>query len=220
MIICENVCKIYGNLSSENFVKALDNINLKIDDGEFVSIIGKSGSGKTTLLNVLGTVSKPTSGCVLINDVNMSEKKSKELSEFRNKQIGFIFQSFYLENSLNALENVALPMMINRKERKEYTERAEYMLKLVGLENRIKHRPSELSGGERQRVCIARAFVNNPQIILADEPTGNLDEKTGKEVMDNILKLSENKTLILVTHDMDMARLAPRTIKLADGKII
>ncbi len=220
MILCESICKTYGKTDSSVFVKALDDINLNIEDGEFVSIIGKSGAGKSTLLKILGTILRPSEGRLIIDGLDVTKMKPGDLSEFRNKHIGFIYQSFMLEESLTAIENVALPLMISGFKKKEYVAKALDMLRMVGLEQRSGHKPSELSGGERQRVCIARALINDPSIILADEPTGNLDEKTGKEIMDNILRMSKGKTLILVTHDMDLAAMAPRKLVLHDGKLV
>ena len=220
MILCESICKTYGKTDSSVFVKALDDINLNIEDGEFVSIIGKSGAGKSTLLKILGTILRPSEGRLIIDGLDVTKMKPGDLSEFRNKHIGFIYQSFMLEESLTAIENVALPLMISGLKKKEYVAKALDMLRMVGLEQRSGHKPSELSGGERQRVCIARALINDPSIILADEPTGNLDEKTGKEIMDNILRMSKGKTLILVTHDMDLAAMAPRKLVLHDGKLV
>jgi putative ABC transport system ATP-binding protein len=220
MILCESICKTYGKTDSSVFVKALEDINLNIEDGEFVSIIGKSGAGKSTLLKILGTILRPSEGRLIIDGLDVTKMKPGDLSEFRNKHIGFIYQSFMLEESLTAIENVALPLMISGLKKKEYVAKALDMLRMVGLEQRSGHKPSELSGGERQRVCIARALINDPSIILADEPTGNLDEKTGKEIMDNILRMSKGKTLILVTHDMDLAAMAPRKLVLHDGKLV
>ncbi len=219
MIQLYNVSKIYDEKNTEAAVKALNDINLKIYDGEFVSIMGKSGSGKSTLLNVIGTLITPSAGKVTINDTDILSMKSTEKSVFRNKYLGYIYQSFMLEKSLTALENVEIPLLISGIKTKESREKAAEMLEKVGLKDRLKHYPSKLSGGEKQRVCIARALVNDPQILLADEPTGNLDVKTGKDVFEMMLDMVRGKTFILVTHDPELASKAQRQIYISDGMV-
>ncbi|HDI02801.1 MAG TPA: ABC transporter ATP-binding protein, partial [Candidatus Aenigmarchaeota archaeon] len=202
-------------------VPALKGINLKIKRNEFVSIVGASGSGKSTLLNVMCCLSRPTEGKVLIEGKDTAKMSDDELAVIRGEKIGFVFQTFNLIQRLTALENVMLPMWFLGKGEMERKERAKKLLEMVGLGHRIKHKPSELSGGERQRVAIARALANDPPIIVGDEPTGNLDSKTGKEII-NIFKelYKQGRTIILVTHDMSIARQAKRRIYLKDGKII
>jgi putative ABC transport system ATP-binding protein len=219
VIELKDVCKDYG--IGESKVKAVCDINLKIRKSEIVAIMGPSGSGKSTLLDILGCLDRPTRGKVVIDGVDVSKLDENGLAKIRREKIGFIFQFFYLIPSLTALKNVELPMTflgsIKNKERK-----ANELLKMVGLEGRINHRPNQLSGGESQRVAIARALANEPQIILADEPTGNLDSKSGKEVMEILVNLNKERgvTLIIVTHDPSIAKHAERVINLKDGKII
>lgn len=221
IIRCVNVSKSYNpGIAAE--VKALKNINLKINSGERVAIIGPSGSGKSTLLHLIGCLDKPTKGKIFIAGKDTSKLTDDELARIRREKIGFVFQFFYLFPTLTALENVMLPMVFTKRNRLERRERAKKLLKLVGLEKRFHHYPLQLSGGERQRVAIARAMANNPEIILADEPTGNLDSKSGKDVIKILTKLNEKEgvTLVLVTHDKFIASHAKRIIKLKDGKII
>lgn len=219
LIELKNVKKVYRMGKVD--VPALKGINLKIKRNEFVSIVGASGSGKSTLLNVMCCLSRPTEGKVLIEGKDTAKMSDDELAVIRGEKIGFVFQTFNLIQRLTALENVMLPMWFLGKGEKERKERAKKLLEMVGLGHRIKHKPSELSGGERQRVAIARALANDPPIIVGDEPTGNLDSKTGKEII-NIFKelYKQGRTIILVTHDMSIARQAKRRIYLKDGKII
>jgi len=207
----------YYQIGTE-IVKALRNINLSILKNEYVAIMGPSGSGKSTLMNLLGCLDTPTSGQYFLNNKDVSRMSDNELAKVRNKEIGFVFQTFNLMPRYNALDNVILPLIYSGKKKNERIERGIEVLNNVGLSDRIKHKPNELSGGQRQRVAIARAMVNNPSIILADEPTGNLDSKTSIEIMhllDEIHK--KGNTIILVTHEEDIAKFANRIIKLKDG---
>ena len=216
-----NVVKVY-RLGEGVEVPALRGVSLKIDKGEFVSVQGPSGSGKTTLLNMIGGLDKPTKGRVIIDGVDITDLGEKELAHFRREKIGFIFQTYNLVPLLTALENVELPMMLSGKfSESEVRRRAEELLALVGLEDRMHHRPTQLSGGEQQRVAIARALANEPAIILADEPTGNLDSKTGYEIFGLLRKLSEERgaTVIVVTHNLELANLTDRIIYLRDGRV-
>jgi len=203
-------------------LRVLNGINLKVKKSEVVAIMGPSGSGKSTMLHMLGCLDRPTRGKVIIDGVDVSRLGDDELAKIRREKIGFVFQFFYLIPSLTALKNVELPLTFVKGTAKDKEVRAKELLKMVGLENRMNHRPSQMSGGESQRVAIARALANNPQIILADEPTGNLDSKSGKEVIEILVKLNKEKgvTLILVTHDSSIARHAERVINLKDGNII
>ena len=205
----------------DNVVHALDDISFSIEPHEFVAIVGPSGSGKSTLMNIIGCLDIATSGTYKLLGQEISEYDDNELSEFRNKTIGFIFQRFNLLNKLTALENVEMPLIYQGVSGKERKERAVMELENVGLENRMKHTPMELSGGQQQRVAIARALITRPSLILADEPTGNLDSKTGIEVL-NILEDLNRKgnTIILITHDMNIAKHSKRIIRIRDGKII
>jgi len=214
------VSKIYK--MDEVEVKALDGIDMKVEKGDFVAIIGPSGSGKSTLLHMIGLLDRPTIGKVFLDGIDISKFNDNELARLRGNKIGFVFQFFNLYPILTALENIELPMMINEKNKTERRKRALELLKIVGLEKRAEHLPSQLSGGERQRVAIARALANNPSLILADEPTGNLDSKAGKEIIELLDKLQEEegKTIIMVTHDVNIAKYAERLIYLKDGKII
>ena len=199
----------------------LDDINLKIEKGEFVAIVGPSGSGKSTLMNMIGGLDRPSSGCVIIDNEDISSFKDNTMSKFRNGKIGFVFQSFNLEPTLTALENVMMPMIIRGVSEKERKARAKEVLTLLGLSDRLNHKPTELSGGQRQRVSISRALVNNPKIILADEPTGNLDSKSGKAAMEILIGLKEKGyTIVMVTHNVNEAAYADRVIKISDGKIV
>ncbi len=202
-------------------VQALRDVNLEIDEGEYLAIVGSSGSGKSTLLNMLGCLDTPTSGAVFIDDVNTISLSENELAEIRREKIGFIFQHFNLIHSLNALENVALPMFFAGVSSEERIKRAAELLTKVGLGERLHHKPSEMSGGQQQRVAIARALSNNPAIIIGDEPTGNLDSASGDAIMDILEGLSrEGKTVILVTHDAEIAAHAQRIIRMKDGRFI
>jgi putative ABC transport system ATP-binding protein len=219
IIELKDIKKVYQ--MDEVEVKALNNVDLKINKNEFVAIMGPSGSGKSTLLHMIGCLDRPSSGKIFINGVDISKLNDSELARLRGKEIGFVFQVFNLYPTLTALENVELPMMIVEKNKKERKERALELLKTVGLEERAEHLPSELSGGERQRVAIARALANDPNIILADEPTGNLDSKSGYEVMKIFTNLKKSgKTLIIVTHDQYIASHAKSIVKIKDGEII
>jgi len=213
----ENICKKY--YLDEIEIEVLKNINLSINQGEFVEIMGPSGSGKTTLMSILGCLDSPTSGNYYLENQNVSHLTDNELAKIRNKKIGFVFQTFNLLSKSNALENVKLPLIYGRVKNKN--ELAEQALNIVGLSDRKKHKPAELSGGQRQRVAIARAIVTTPSIIMADEPTGNLDSKTGLEIMNIFCELhKKGVTIILVTHEQDIAKYAKRKIYLKDGLII
>lgn len=218
VITMKNLSKIYK--MGDNVVKALDGINLNVDEGEFVSIVGPSGSGKSTLMNIIGCLDVMTEGEYYLNGNDTRKLSENKLAELRSSEIGFIFQSFNLLQKLSALENVELPMIYKGVPAKERYSRAVELLTMVGLEKRIHHKPTELSGGQQQRVAIARALANNPHLILADEPTGNLDSQSGKEVMKIIKELNDRgNTIILITHDINIANQAKRTIKIMDGKI-
>lgn len=210
-------------LTKENKVEALKNINLEINEGDFVALIGASGSGKSTLLNLIGLLDIPNKndGELIVDDHNSQDLNGKELSHLRRDTIGFVFQSFNLLPKLNALENVMLPMRYAKVKSKKRKERALHLLKVMGLTKRIKHKPAELSGGEKQRVAIARALANNPKIILADEPTGNLDSKSGAEILKILKNLNrkEKVTMIIVTHDQLIADMTDKIIKLKDGEL-
>lgn len=201
-------------------IAALKDVSLTIEKGEYVALMGPSGSGKSTLMNILGCLDSPTAGSYKLNNTEVSEMSDDELAFVRNKEIGFIFQTFNLLPRLTALENVALPMVYAGMGKAERTARAEQVMEMVGLTNRMHHKPNELSGGQRQRVAIARALVNNPSIILADEPTGNLDTKTSYEIMAIMEEISSHgNTVIIVTHEEDIARHAKRILRLRDGLI-
>lgn len=216
MIKLENINKTY-KLGNEK-IQALDNVNLNIKEGEFVSIIGTSGSGKSTLMNIIGLLDKPTSGKYYLNNELVNKLNDNELSHLRNKYIGFVFQSFNLLPKLTALENVMVPLLYQGYSNKEASSLAKETLKKLGLSSRCNHLPNELSGGQMQRVSIARAIVTNPTLLLADEPTGSLDSKTSKEIM-NIFEELNNKgqTIILITHDMTVASRAKKIYKIKDG---
>lgn len=219
VIKCENVWKIF-NQGEPSEVQALRGVNLEVKDGEMVGIMGASGSGKSTLLNLLGALDKPTKGRILIDGQNIANMDENHLALLRRKKIGFVFQSYNLINSLTALQNVELPMIFDGKSQKEREKRAKDLLTEVGLEKRIGTRPNKLSGGENQRVAIARALANNPAVILADEPTGNLDSKSGKNILEILKKLNkDNRTIVIITHDQKIAKQAKRIVRIADGKI-
>lgn len=218
LIEIQDMHKIYN--PGENEVRALDGVSLQIEKGEFVAIIGQSGSGKSTLMNMLGCLDTPTSGTYILNGCDVSGMSDDELSDIRNQEIGFIFQGFNLIAALTAVENVELPLIyrgVGKRERQELSVKA---LSKVGLGHRLDHRPSEMSGGQQQRVAIARAIAQAPPVILADEPTGNLDSGSSKEILEILKELHEDgRTVILITHDNEIAAQAKRVIKIKDGKI-
>ena len=219
LIEIKDMHKIYN--PGENEVRALDGVDLSIDDKEFVAIIGQSGSGKSTLMNMLGCLDVPTSGSYYLHGQDVSQMLDDELSDIRNKEIGFIFQGFNLISNLTALENVELPLIYRGVGKKERTELAKVALEKVGLGNRMSHKPTEMSGGQQQRVAIARAIAQAPPIILADEPTGNLDSRSSEEIMGILKDLhEEGRTVILITHDNGIAARAKRVIRISDGRII
>ncbi len=219
LITIRDMCKIYN--PGENEVRALDHVDLKIDSNEFVAIIGQSGSGKSTLMNMLGCLDVPTSGSYFLNGQNVSCLSDDELSDIRNKEIGFIFQGFNLIAGLTALQNVELPLIYRGVSKKERLQLSEAALRKVGLQDRMEHKPSEMSGGQQQRVAIARAIAQAPPIILADEPTGNLDSGSTREIMEILKGLhKEGRTVILITHDNEIALRAKRMIRIMDGKIV
>jgi len=219
IIKLDNICKTYK--MGEVDVEALCNISMEIKRGEFVAIQGPSGSGKSTMVNSIGALDVPTKGRIFLDGKDISRMSESTLAQIRGRKIGFVFQQFNLINTLPALENVMLPMMFQNIPKDERIKRATGLLQMVGLGNRLNHKPTELSGGEQQRVAIARALANDPEVILADEPTGNLDTKTGMKVMDFLKKLhKEGKTIILVTHDDYLARAAQRIEYLKDGRIV
>lgn len=219
MISVKNLKKTYF-LGGEE-VHALDDVSLSIKEHEFVAIIGQSGSGKSTFMNMLGCLDRPDSGEITLDGTDILKCKEKELSVIRNKKIGFIFQQFHLLPKLSALENVELPLIYQGMPTKKRREKAVKALKAVGLEKRMNHKPNQLSGGQQQRVAIARALVGEPSLILADEPTGNLDYRSGKEIMMLLHNLyEEGNTIVLITHDNNVAMEAPRQVQISDGKII
>ncbi|MDE5807065.1 MAG: ABC transporter ATP-binding protein [Muribaculaceae bacterium] len=219
IITLKNVCKVYRTKEVETL--ALENVNLHIREGEFVSIMGPSGCGKSTLLNIIGLLDKPTEGTITILDTTAGKMKDTQLSKFRNTNIGFVFQSFHLIPSLNVSDNVALPLSYRRGiSRREREEKVAEVLTRLGLSHRMRHFPAQLSGGQCQRVAIARAIIGNPRIILADEPTGNLDSKMGQEVMDILHNLNkeDGRTIVMVTHNEHQARTTDRIIRFFDGR--
>jgi putative ABC transport system ATP-binding protein len=218
MIKLIGINKIYRTNEIETL--ALENVNLDVAKGEFVSIMGPSGCGKSTLLNIMGLLDAPSSGKIEINGTSVESMKDKELAAFRNKTLGFVFQSFHLINSLNVIDNVELPLLYRKMAAKERTRLAKEVLDRVGLSHRMRHMPTQLSGGQCQRVAIARAIVGNPEIILADEPTGNLDSKMGAEVMELLHKLNkeDGRTIVMVTHNEEQAKQTSRTIRFFDGR--
>ena len=218
LIKVEDLCKVYN--PGENEVHALDHVNLEIQTGEFVAIIGQSGSGKSTFMNMLGCLDVPTSGKYYLNGTDVSTMKDNDLSEVRNREIGFIFQGFNLIANLNAIENVELPLIYRGIERKTRHKLAIESLKMVGMEKRMHHKPNEMSGGQQQRVAIARAIAAKPPVILADEPTGNLDSASSKEILGILKDLHKSgRTVILITHDNGIAAQAKRVVRIMDGKI-
>ncbi|MPM57970.1 putative ABC transporter ATP-binding protein YknY [bioreactor metagenome] len=220
LIDARNISKIY-NEDSEAEVKALDDVSLTVEEGEFIAVLGQSGSGKSTLMNILGCLDIPTYGSYLLNGEAVNEMKPSMLSRIRSREIGFVFQGFNLIPALTAFENVELPLIYQGTPQKERRERTALALDEVGLFERMHHKPSEMSGGQQQRVAIARAIVTNPPIIMADEPTGNLDSKSGSEIMRKLMELNnEGNTVLLITHDQKLAHMAKRIVTLQDGKII
>jgi putative ABC transport system ATP-binding protein len=218
LVELRNVSKIY--LLGEEEIRALDDVSLDIGEGEFISIIGPSGSGKSTLMHILGCLDSPTKGTIQLDGVMIQHATARQLASIRNRKIGFVFQFFNLLPKLSVLQNVELPMIYSGVSGKERRERALEALELVDLANRARHRPSQLSGGQQQRAAIARALVNHPRIVFADEPTGNLDSHTGDAILQLFRKLSqEGRTIVLVTHDPEIAAVTPRRIEIRDGKI-
>lgn len=220
MITLTNINKLYR--TSEVETQALSSVSLTIDKGEFVSIMGPSGCGKSTLLNIIGLLDNATSGTVYLDEVAIIGKNDKEVAEFRNRKLGFIFQSFHLISSLNVFENIELPLLYRKEDStSEVEKKVRAVLEKVHMSHRMKHFPAQLSGGQCQRVAIARAIVGNPRLVLADEPTGNLDSKMGKEIMDILIQLNkEGTTIVMVTHDAKIAERTNRIIHMSDGKIV
>jgi putative ABC transport system ATP-binding protein len=218
LIELRNVSKIY-QLGGEE-IRALDDVSADIEAGEFISIIGPSGSGKSTLMHIVGCLDSPTKGTIKLDGLEIQGASPRELARLRNQKIGFVFQFFNLLPKLTVLQNVELPMVYSGKPAGERRQRALDALKMVGLENRAKHRPLQISGGQQQRAAIARALVNDPKIIFADEPTGNLDSQTGEAILELFRQLSKaGRTIVLVTHDPEIAALTPRRIEIRDGRI-
>ncbi|NDV59876.1 ABC transporter ATP-binding protein [Bacteroides sp. 519] len=219
IINLEGITKIYHTDEVETI--ALENVNLEVEQGEFLSVMGPSGCGKSTMLNITGLLDLPSEGKVYIDNIDTSGMKDGPMAEFRNKTLGFVFQSFHLINSLNVLDNVEMPLLYRKSSEKQRRELAKEVLEKVGLTHRMRHYPTQLSGGQCQRVAIARAIVGNPKIILADEPTGNLDSKMGREIMDILHKLNkEGTTIVMVTHDEHLAKETGRIIRFFDGRRI
>lgn len=216
MISVQNLCKTYG--SGEGAVNALRSVDLAIDDGELVAIVGKSGSGKSTLLNLLGGLDSATSGRIIYNDIDITKMKETALADFRLHKIGFVFQFYDLIPELTAEENILLPAQLAKNKQADLSALAERL----GISDRLKHYPSQLSGGQQQRAAIARALINNPDVLLCDEPTGNLDQKTGDDVMELLLQLNkiEKRTIVIVTHNPEISARCGRTIEIADGTLI
>ncbi|WP_438988582.1 ABC transporter ATP-binding protein [Polaribacter sp.] len=219
MIVSKNIHKYYGD------VEVLKGVDLQIEKGEIVAIVGPSGAGKTTLLQIIGTLDKPLKEQdfqLSVNSISLKDLSDKELSSFRNNHIGFIFQFHQLLPEFTALENVCIPAFIAKKSKKETEEKAKELLAFLGLSHRINHKPNELSGGEQQRVAVARALINNPSVILADEPSGNLDSESAKNLHELFFKLRDKfgQTFVLVTHNKELAKMADRTLTMKDGKII
>ena len=221
IILTQDLTKIYGLGDAE--VHALDGVDVRIDEGEFVAIMGPSGSGKSTLMNILGCLDRPTEGKYFLAGEDVSQMDKNQLADIRNRRLGFIFQSYNLLAQTTALENVMLPMLYTRNESlttEQQKEKAHKSLTMVGLADRVHHKPQELSGGQMQRVAIARALINDPLLILADEPTGNLDSRSGVEIMELLQALhNEGRTIVMVTHDDDIAQFADRTIRFRDGQV-
>ncbi len=218
MIQLKEIQKVYRTKTVETI--ALENVNLEIGRGEFVSVMGPSGCGKSTLLNIIGLLDKPSQGEVSFQDKNTRQLSDKEAARMRNQNIGFIFQSFHLINALNVFDNVSMPLLYSRMTASERKTRTQEVLEMVGLSHRMRHFPAELSGGQSQRVAIARAIAGNPGLLLADEPTGNLDSKNGEDIMEMLEHLNKNHqtTVVMVTHDEQLARQTPRIIRFFDGR--
>ena len=218
-LVIETIDLVKEYTQGGQILRVLNNVNLKIEKGEFMAIMGPSGSGKSTLLNMIGALDRPTSGKVLINGTDISTLNDDQLADLRNKEIGFIFQQFNLIQRMDALHNVELPLSISGVPSKKREERAKKLLESIGLGGRIEHRPNQLSGGEQQRVAIARALANNPPLFLCDELTGNLDTKTGQEIMVLLRRLNqeEGKTFVLITHDPNVAQATDRLLQIRDG---
>jgi len=216
----QNLSKVFGNKDNRN--KVLDSVSFKIEKGEFVSLMGASGSGKSTLLYLIGGLDKPTEGDIFINDEDINKMKEKKLAALRRKDIGFVFQFYNLVQNLTVEENIMLPVIMDGQKEKDYKERLEKILRIIGLEDKRKALPNQLSGGQQQRVSIARAIILSPSLILADEPIGNLDSKSGKEVMDLFKSINKEEgiTILQVTHSKEASEYGTRTILLKDGKII
>jgi len=216
MITIENIHKSYGNL------KVLRGVNLLIEKGQVISIIGASGAGKSTLLQIIGTLDLPDQGSVVINNINIDNLNDKELSLFRNKNIGFVFQFHHLLPEFTALENICIPAFIHKTPKLEAENRALQLLEILGLSDRANHKPSELSGGEQQRVAVCRALINNPSVILADEPSGNLDSASAKDLHNLFFKLRKefNQTFVIVTHNEELANMADKKLVMKDGNIV
>lgn len=215
MIVGKNIQKKYGDL------EILKGVDLEISEGEIVSIVGSSGAGKTTLLTILGTLDRPTAGSVFINNEEVSKLNEKKLSAFRNRNIGFVFQFHQLLPEFTAIENVCIPALIAGKHKKDAEKKAAELLQMFDLSARLQHKPSELSGGEQQRVAVARALINDPKVIFADEPSGNLDSKNAQELHQLFFNLRENfkQTFVIVTHNAELAKMADRTLTMRDGRI-
>lgn len=219
MIKLMGINKVYRTKEIET--QALENVNLEVKRGEFLSVMGPSGCGKSTLLNVIGLLDNPTSGKIEINNISIEKMNDKELAAFRNHNLGFVFQSFHLINSLNVIDNVELPLLYRKSTAKERRQAAEAVLEKVGLSHRMRHFPTQLSGGQCQRVAIARAIIGNPEIILADEPTGNLDSKMGEEILQILHTLNqEGRTIVMVTHNESQAKETSRIVRFFDGRQI
>ena len=202
-------------------INVIKGINVNINEGDFITIMGPSGAGKSTFLHILGTLDKPSEGDIFFRDRNIKEFSEDEESKFRNEKVGFVFQFYHLLQDFNVIENIIMPLLIRRLSRNDAIAKAESFLEIMGLQHRREHKPGELSGGEQQRVAIARALVNEPEIILADEPTGNLDRKTGKEVLNYLLSINDrlSSTLVLVTHDPEIGSIGERKMKMVDGEL-
>ena len=219
ILYCNDLKKTYVMGNEE--IHALNGINLEVKRGEFIALLGKSGSGKSTLLNMLAGLEKPSSGEVVLKDFHLEKMSETKITNLRKQYVGFIFQSYNLLPTHTALENVMLPLVFNNISKKERIEKAKHMLELVGLEDRVYHKPNQMSGGQQQRVSIARAFVNNPEIVFADEPTGNLDSRTSEDIMDIMMSMirQHKQTFIMVTHDEETSENADKVVHVLDGKV-